>query len=125
MSYKLRIRDFREKKKMKQSELADAIGVSSRVLGGWERMETGVPFEYIPACAHALGVTPNDLCNWYEDHPMTGSPHISHDEEILLRDYRAATPERRRALTMTARDYAGMSKASEVDSRQVEKKKAV
>ncbi|MBY4798317.1 helix-turn-helix domain-containing protein [Collinsella sp. AGMB00827] len=122
---KLKIRELRKARGITQGNLAALLSVDIKTVGNWELGKTLPDISQAWNIAVALNTDLNELLGWYEDHPMTGSPHISHDEEILLRDYRAATPERRRALTMTARDYAGMSKASEVDSRQVEKKKAV
>ena len=67
--YSLKLREIRKSKKITQSELAEKIGVSERIVGGWERGETGLPLDDAYRCALALGCTPNDLCGWHDEHP--------------------------------------------------------
>ncbi len=109
MSYKLMLREIRKSKKMTQGELAQAVGVSERTVGGWERGETGLPLDYAMAVSEALGCTPNDLCGWYVEHPDDASPDLSPDEAELLGNYRGSAPRWKSNLSMTARAAAGDS----------------
>lgn len=108
MSYSLKLRDIRKKKKLTQGELAEMIGVSERTVGGWERGETGLPLDDAYRCSIALGCTPNDLCGWYDDHPRESAQEpLPPEEAELMRNYRSCTPQWRANISMTARAAAG------------------
>ena len=109
--YSLKLREIRKAKKITQGELAMKIGVSERIVGGWERGETGLPLDDAYRCALALGCTPNDLCGWYDEHPRQEAPaSLPPEESELMRNYRACTPQWRSTISMTARAAAGESR---------------
>lgn len=109
--YSLKLREIRKSKKITQSELAEKIGVSERIVGGWERGETGLPLNDAYRCALALGCTPNDLCGWHDEHPLDDARVTLPSEEAeLVRNYRACTPQWRSTISMTARAAAGESR---------------
>ena len=110
MSYDLQMRTIRKARKMTQAELAAAVGATDRVVGAWERGETGLTLEDACAVSAALGCTPNDLCGWYETHPREEGPGLAADEADVLSCYRASTPQWRRNIAMCARAAAGESK---------------
>ena len=109
--YSLKLREIRKAKKITQGELAMKIGVSERIVGGWERGETGLPLDDAYRCALALGCTPNDLCGWYDEHPRQEAPaSLPPEESELMRNYRACSPQWRHTISMTARAAAGESR---------------
>lgn len=125
MSYSLQLKSIRRGLKLNQAELASMIGVSERMVGGWERGETQISLEHAFRACEALGCTPNDLCGWYIDHPedrprsSTGS-ELSHDETVLLEDYRSCTSTRRKKAAEAVRDQRDLSKEPAADSSQRE-----
>lgn len=109
--YSLKLREIRKSKKITQSELAEKIGVSERIVGGWERGETGLPLDDAYRCALALGCTPNDLCGWHDEHPRDDARSALPPEEAeLMRNYRACSPQWKHTISMTARAAAGESR---------------
>lgn len=82
---KLRLRELRKDKKLSQSEVAEMVGVTVRVVGGWERQDTQITLEDAVAVSKALGCTPNDLCGWYDEHPKTSGETgwVSHYDSEL------------------------------------------
>lgn len=56
-----RIRELREERSMKQSELAGIIEVLPSRISQWETGARDVPSEYIVALSRALEVTADDL----------------------------------------------------------------
>jgi transcriptional regulator with XRE-family HTH domain len=69
----LAIKALRKKLHISQTEFANAVGVSLRTVGSWERGESVPNAEQVWNCAVALGCTPNDILGWYEDHPREDS----------------------------------------------------
>ena len=109
--YSLKLREIRKSKKITQSELAEKIGVSERIVGAWERGETGLPLDDAYRCALALGCTPNDLCGWHDEHPRDDARSALPPEEAeLMRNYRACSPQWKHTISMTARAAAGESR---------------
>ncbi|MBS6941336.1 MAG: helix-turn-helix transcriptional regulator [Slackia piriformis] len=109
--YSLKLREIRKAKKITQGELAMKIGVSERIVGGWERGETGLPLDDAYRCALALGCTPNDLCGWYDEHPRQEAPaSLPPEESELMRNYRACSLQWKHTISMTARAAAGESR---------------
>ena len=90
---------------MSQTELANAIGVSLRTIGSWERGESIPNIEQIWNCAVALGCTPNDIMGWQDT-----SNSIDVEEQEILECYRESTPQWKQNIAMTARAAAGESK---------------
>lgn len=65
----LNLKAIRKAKRVSQIELAEAIDVSPRTVGAWERGENNMNIAQLCAAADALGCTPNDILGWWEDHP--------------------------------------------------------
>lgn len=105
----LKLRELRKAKDLNQSELAEMVGVTTRVVGAWERRDTQITLEDAVSVSIALGCTPNDLCGWYDSHPREGEPDPSTPEGELMACYRASTPDRRERILGTARDAALLS----------------
>ena len=104
----LRMKELRLKAGFRsQDDLAAQIGETKRKVGAWERQETQITLADAMRLCDALGCTPNDLCGWYEDHPRESG--TTRDESLMLADYRACTPDRRRMISTMARDMAGAS----------------
>ena len=59
--YNLKLKDIRKEKGLTQEELANAVGVSTRVLGAWERCDTEFPFNYAVEIADMLGCSLEEL----------------------------------------------------------------
>ena len=102
---KLRLRDLRKDKKLSQSEVAEMVGVTVRVVGGWERQDTQITLEDAVAVSKALGCTPNDLCGWYDEHPKTSGETgwVSHYDSELKRMTDQMDDEGRQLLASNAR----------------------
>lgn len=69
MGYKLLLRQYRVLRGFTQPEMAEKLDMHLATYRTWERGITKITFENACRCAAVLGCTPNDLCNWYEDHP--------------------------------------------------------
>lgn len=109
MEYCLQLKSIRKSKKLTQAELAHRIGVSERIVGGWERGETAITLEDAYNCAVALDCTPNDLCGWPEG-KNEGRSFPDPFELELVDCYRSSTSQRKASVLQTARDAAAMSK---------------
>lgn len=69
MAYRLMLKELREANGMRQEDLAAKLGVKLSTYRTWEQGVTGIKMSRAFTICEALGCTPNDLCNWYEDHP--------------------------------------------------------
>lgn len=105
---KLAIKEIRKKLHLSQSEFAEAVGVSMRTVGSWERGESFPNAEQVWNCALALGCSPNEILSWDESDRSHGS--LSDDEQEIVDNYRESTPQWRQNIAMTARAAAGESK---------------
>lgn len=113
----LKLKQYREDKKMTQQELAKAIGKSFRTVQAWEREESFPNAEMVWKMCEVFGTDPNDFLGWWEDHPREDgvSPDLTTEEAEVLGCYREAAPQWRTNIAMTARAAAGESKkAAEV-----------
>ena len=102
---KLRLRELRKTSGLNQDELAELVGVTRRVVGGWERQDTQITLEDAVAVSKALGCTPNDLCGWYDEHPMEVSETrwVSHYDNELKSITDQMDEEGRQLLASNAR----------------------
>ena len=82
--FRLLIKEYRKRKHMTQRDLAEAINATERVVGSWERGETPICLDDACIVARALGCTPNDLCNWYEDNPQVSVEYDGSYERELV-----------------------------------------
>lgn len=112
----LHIREHRKHAGLSQTDFADALGVSPRTVGAWERGENTMDAAMLCRVADVLGVTPDDILGWTARPalsvvaPRPAPDGLSADEAELLACYRASTPERRARLLDDARDCASLSK---------------
>lgn len=117
----LRIRSYRESFDMTQQELAKRLGKSFRTVQSWERGESYPNAEMIWKLSEAFGTDPNDLLGWYDEHPRGEDTGLADDEREVVDCYRAAAPQWRTNIAMTARAAAGESKkAAERPVREAE-----
>lgn len=80
MAYRLMLKELREASGMRQEDLAAKLGVKLSTYRTWEQGVTGIKMERAFIICEALGCTPNDLCNWWEDHPRPTRPPAYTDE---------------------------------------------
>ena len=69
MGYRIRLKAIRTDRGITQEEMAKRLDIKLPTYRTWERGQVSMTFENAYRCAEILGCTPNDLCNWYEDHP--------------------------------------------------------
>lgn len=101
---KLAIKELRKKLHLSQTEFAEAVGVSMRTVGSWERGESFPNAEQIWNCALALGCSPNDVLDWNEGE--RDEVLLSDNEREIVDNYRESSPEWQQNIAMTARAAA-------------------
>ena len=57
----LQLKQIRKMRRMSQGDLAEAVGVSSRVISAWERQETELTIKYAKKIGEGLGCTFEEL----------------------------------------------------------------
>lgn len=78
-----RLKEYRKRIGMSQTELAEKVGRAQTVVSSWE-IGTGVPdANYLPTLAKALGVSVADLC---------GTENVKGEDATLLDAYHQADP---------------------------------
>ena len=78
-----RLKEYRKRIGMSQTELADKIGRAQTVVSSWE-IGTGVPdANYLPTLAKVLGVSVADLC---------GTENVKGEDMALIDAYHQADP---------------------------------
>lgn len=118
MPYTLLIAQFRKAAGMTQEELANKTGIKLSTYRSWEQgIAAKIPLESVCRIAEVLDCTPNDLYGWYIDHPEDrpggpGESSLTHDESVLLSNYRECTPQRRAKAAEAVRDQRDLSKES-------------
>lgn len=72
-----RIVQYREKAELKQSELADKVGITKQLLWKYETGRiTNIPMDNLVAIANVLHVDPAVLAGWEEDTESEVSPYL-------------------------------------------------
>ena len=107
---KLRLAEFRERKRMTQQEIAKIAGVSPKTEWNWEQGKSFPNASQLWDICKALKTDPNTILGWWDEHPRESPPELSRDERELVGCYRDATEGRKSAMMMAARDHAAMSK---------------
>lgn len=108
---KLAIKEMRKKLHISQAEFAEAMGVSMRTVGSWERGESLPRAEQLWNCAEVLECTPNDIMGWNEEAgSFSSDKELASDERELISNYREGSPEWQKNIAMTAKLAAGDSK---------------
>ena len=103
MRYVLLLKKIRKSRGMTQDELGKKIGVTSRVVGSWERVETPMQIEDVCKCAEVLGCTPNDLVGWAD------ASSLSDTEKDLLSSFHRCDELARASILIVCRDSASIS----------------
>ena len=105
-----KIRFFRQKRGMTQSQLAEAIGETRQTV---YKYETGivktVPHPKLEKIASVLGCTPAELAGWGSRSDLTiyeeASPYLTEEESRLLEAWHRATDKERRIISMILKEY--------------------
>lgn len=118
----LAIKALRKKLHISQTEFANAVGVSLRTVGSWERGESVPNAEQVWNCALALNCSPDDVLGWKTDKTKTREATLSAEEWEIIRCYRDSTPQWQQNIAMTARAAAGESKETAKRSVSTENK---
>lgn len=116
----LRIKEYRKRAGMNQKKFAELIGVSFRTVQSWEAGLSVPNAEAIWNAAVVLNTDPETLIGW-DEHVQETTMTVSHDERLLIEDYRSCTPSRKAAISSMTRDMAGMSKLSKTASGRVDR----
>ena len=103
----LAIKELRKKLHISQSEFAEAVGVSMRTVGSWERGESFPNAEQLWNCALTLGCSPNEILCWNEE---ASSSKLTDDEREIVDNYRDSSPQWQKNIAMTAKAAASDSK---------------
>lgn len=109
---KLKMAEYRKQAGISQRKLAELIGRSFRTVQKWESEETYPQADDLCKLCELFGTDPNNMLGWYEEHPDDISPTLTHDEAVLLNDYRECTPPRRAKAAEAVRDQRDLSKES-------------
>lgn len=104
----LAIKEMRKKLHLSQAEFAEAVGVTMRTVGSWERGESFPNAEQVWNCALALGCSPNDVLSW--DESDRNQESLSDDERQIVDDYRDSSPQWQKNIAMTAKAAASESR---------------
>lgn len=97
----LRLKEFRKKRGMNQSELAEAIGTTMRVVSSWERLETPIPLVDAAKIADLFDCTLDELAG--RDFVAT-APYADPRQAELNRCWARLDTERQNRLVGTAID---------------------
>lgn len=104
----LAIKEMRKKLHLSQAEFSEAVGVTMRTVGSWERGESFPNAEQVWNCALALGCSPNDVLSW--DEGDRNQESLSDDERQIVDNYRDSSPQWQKNIAMTAKAAASESK---------------
>lgn len=104
----LAIKEMRKKLHLSQAEFAEAVGVTMRTVGSWERGESFPNAEQVWNCALALGCSPNDVLSW--DESERNQESLSDDEREIVDNYRDSSPQWQKNIAMTAKAAATESR---------------
>lgn len=104
----LAIKEMKKKLHLSQAEFAEAVGVTMRTVGSWERGESFPNAEQVWNCALALGCSPNDVLSW--DESDRNQESLSDDERQIVDNYRDSSPQWQKNIAMTAKAAASESR---------------
>lgn len=96
---KLQLRSLRKARGMTQTELADEIGTTMRVVSAWERGETSLPFEDACRIADVLECTLDELAG----REWRGELFADPDKNALVGFYDSMNDRGRATLVESAR----------------------
>ena len=99
---------YRKKSKLTQVELASRLGVKNTAVSNWESGNNSIDIDTLFRACEIFGVTLNDMYGKYD--PLSGT-NLSDDENQLLKDYRDASDEIRRAAACMLHDSADRNRS--------------
>lgn len=110
----LKLRTFRQAAGLTQSQLAKEIGKSFRTVQAWERGESFPNATAIWEICEYFHTDPNALLGWWDEHPRPSKDRapLTHDEELLLDDYRTCFESDRHSISKTTSLYARAARES-------------
>lgn len=99
----LRLREIRKLRNKTQSDIGNAVGVSMRVVSGWERKETEITLVDAARVADVLECTLDELAG-RDFHPEASSvaPKLTDEEREILDAYNAVDAPARRRIARAA-----------------------
>lgn len=106
------LKELRAEKKCTQKELADYLGYSKNIICEWENRRSEPRLEALSKLADFFGVSTDYLLGRSDElgfvTVQSVAPSLSENEEMLLRYFRALTPELQGAALETVRVLAGV-----------------
>ena len=109
----LKIRQYREAKKLTQQELGKAIGKSFRTIQSWEREDSYPNADMLWRLCEFFGTDPNEFMGWYDVHPRDEAKPLSRDESVLVDRFRECAPGGRATVLATALGQVALAKEQE------------
>lgn len=95
-----RIREMRERARMSQQEVADALGIKKARFGDWERETTVLNLKDAIHLADLFGCSLDELAG----HNVANKQSVTSEERDIIDTYRAAGSLGRRVILGTVRD---------------------
>ena len=117
----LKIRQYREAKKLTQQELGKAIGKSFRTIQSWEREDSYPNADMLWRLCEFFGTDPNEFMGWYDEHPRDEARPLSRDESVLVDRFRECAPGGRATVLATALGPVALAKEQEEGSESLDK----
>ena len=105
MSYRLRLKELRQRTNLNQEDMAPLLGISLSTYRTWEQGVARITLENAVKICEIIGCTPNDLCGWYDEHPKTSGETgwVSHYDSELKSITDQMDDEGRQLLASNAR----------------------
>ena len=103
---RFRLAEFRDREGYTQSDLAKLVGKSARTVRMWECGESYPNIDMLFKLCDLFNTDPDTMLGW---ETASAPASVTRDESLMLADYRACTPDRRRMISTMARDMAGAS----------------
>ena len=115
----LLLKDYRKRAGLSQRDIAATVGKSVRTVQMWESGDSLPDIKCLLDLCEMFNTDPDSILGW--DKAFESGPVLSHDERLLIEDYRSCTPSRKAAISSMTRDMAGMSKLSKTTSDRVDR----
>lgn len=94
MTFGEKIKAARSAKSLKQSELADRLGVSNTTISNWEKNVSKPDVDTLELLCGALGIAPNHLLSLQADNEEIKKPATGEGDGLLLSEEDKKTMER-------------------------------
>lgn len=111
----LRLREIRKSRNMTQTQLGKEVGVSMRVVSGWERNETDISLIDAARVADVLECTLDELVG--RDFHTDRADPLTSEEDRLVSLYRDANAQGQATIMGVAELQPGMDASSSPGSR--------